>query len=305
MNIKPGIKDFMWMASGAAMMLIAILVVLHFGQDRGPAAQLALRTQRLELVGRMQLALASASEAEKSAVLAVTDKDSQEFADQARTATAEVERERGELGELLIAAGSQSEKDALEQFTAAFAEFRRIDDDLLALAVRNTNIKASGLAFGPAAAAIKEMDASLARLGAGDAKLMGLADQARIAAWRLLALIPPHIAEESDPKMDELEAQMAKEDRQVRESLDGLAALPALAGNPDLKAAAASYAQFSEIKGQILKLSRENTNVRSLSFSLNQKRKVTLICRATLASLQQAIQAELGAGVAHPNARPR
>ena len=56
--------------------------------------------------------------------------------------------------------------------------------------------------------------------------------------------------------------------------------------------ATTSYARFSDTKVQILKLSRENTNVRSLSISLNQKSRVMLVCRAALTALQQAIVEE-------------
>jgi hypothetical protein len=292
MSVKPGIRDLLWMGSGAAVLLVVSLVVLHFQNDQNPAGRLALKVRRVELVGGMQTALASAAEAEKSAVLAITDEDSQAFADQARAATAEVERQRQELYEFLTATGTQGERELLAQFTEAFTEFQRIDKDLLALAVKNTNLKASSLAFGPAAASLKEMDAALARLTSDDARVVRLADNARIAAWRLLALIPPHIAEESDQKMDEMESQMAREDQQVRQSLDDLAAMPMMADNPDLKAAATSYARFSDTKVQVVRLSRENTNVRSLSISLNQKRRAMLMCRAALTALQQAIVEE-------------
>jgi hypothetical protein len=79
---------------------------------------------------------------------------------------------------------------------------------------------------------------------------------ARIAALRLLSLLPPHIAEESDQKMDEMEAVMAKEDQEVRKNLEDLAGLRSLSGNPDLSTATGRYARFTELKAQILKLSR-------------------------------------------------
>jgi hypothetical protein len=299
MTTKRSMRDFLWMATGAVTLLGVMLVVLHFYNGRNPAQQLARKADRLERVGRIRLAMATASEAEKSAVMAITDEDSQTFADQARAATAQAERERRELGERLASDGTANERKLLDQFSQAFADFQRIDADLLVLAVKNTNLKASSLAFGPAAAAIKEMDAALARLPTDDVNVLRLADNARIAVLRLQALLPPHIAEESDQKEDEMEAQMSKEDREVRRSLDALSALPGLAGNPDLKTAAANYAQFNETRAQIIKLSRENTNVRSLAISLTQKRKTTLLCQDALAALQQAIQAEPVAGVTY------
>ena len=312
MKVKPGINDVLWMATGAAVLLVSILVVLHFHKDQDTAAQLAFKARRVDLVGLMQLDLASASEAEKSAVLAITDQDSQTFADQARAASAKVEQERRELGELLTAGGTQGEMELLAQFTEAFAEFQRIDNELLALAVKNTNLKAYSLAFGPAATALKEMNAALSRLVAANADLpeakptMLLAFGAQTSALRIQTLLPPHIAEENDKKMDELEALMASEDAQVRKSLDGLAALPKFSNDPELATATARYAEFSKIKTQILALSRENTNVRSLSISLNQKRKVMLACQATLSALQQAILAEPIAGVTYGTpVRPR
>jgi hypothetical protein len=96
--------------------------------------------------------------------------------------------------------------------------------------------------------------------------------------------------------MTELEARMATEDAHVRHDLDKLAALPKVGHDPDLAAAIAHYTEFSNIRKQILALSRENTNVRSLSISLNEKRKAMLLCQASLSTLQQTILAEPIAG---------
>ncbi len=312
MKITQGIKDVLWVAAGAAALLSFMLVIVHLHQDQDPSAQLAFKAGRVDLVGRMQVDLASASEAEKSAVLAITDQESQTFADEARAASAKVEEERQELGRLQTAGEAQGERELVDRFTAAFAEFRRIDDQLLALAVKNSNVKAYALAYGPAATAIKEANDALTRLAAAHAvspdikTIMSLAFGAQISALRIQTLLAPHIAEESDKRMDELEASMASEDARVRASLDGLRALPKFSEDPDLAIAAADYTHFSNVRTQILALSRENTNVRSLSISLNEKRRVMRVCQAALNALQEAILAEPIAGTTYGTpVRPR
>ena len=258
------------------------------------------------MAAQMRLNLALASEAEKSAVLAVTDEESRAFADQARTATAEVEWKHQELEKLLAAGGTQDEKDLLAQFSTVFAEFQRIDHDLLALAVKNTNIKAYNLAYGPAMDALNTMNTGLLRLleksnGTVVSQKVHASVYAAInGAWQIQVLLPQHIAEESDKKMDELDRHMVTLDQSVRQALATLAEIKILSGDPDLKTATAKYAEFSEIRGRIPALSRENTNIRSLALSLGRKRKVMFLCQDALAALQQAIQAEPSAAAPNP-----
>jgi hypothetical protein len=312
MKIRPGIGNVLWMATGAAALLVLMLVVFHFQGGHDPSTLLALKTRRVDLVGRMQFELASESEAEKSAVLATTDEDSRAFAEQARADSGKIEEHRIELGDLLATGGTPGERELLAQFTTAFADLQRIDSDVLALAVKNTNVKAYRLAFGAAATAVREGNAALARLVTAHADspevktIMLQAFGAEVSALRIQTLLPPHIAEESDKRMDELEALMATEDTQVRRSLNGLAALRTLQQDTDLKIATARYEEFSNLRTQILALSRENSNVRSLSISLNQKRKAMLVSQAALSALQQAIEAEPIAGITYgAPVRPR
>ena len=319
MRIKPGIRDLLWMAVGAAILLVFTLVALRFHDERDVGAEFALKARKVDLVGRMRTGLASAAEAEKSAVLATTDEDSRAFADRARELSAGIEQVRQELSALLQADGAHDERNLLAQFSEAFVELQRIDADVLSLAVKNTNLKAYALAYGPAAEALSagatgyvlksqptselleairtvealsDMGGALARLGAEDPKAALLASAAQIAALRVQILLPPHIAAESDEKMDELEARMAKDEHEVRANLDALATLPSLAGNPDLATATSQWTRFGEIKTQILALSRENTNVRSLDISLHRKRTVLLVNQDALAALQQAVEEE-------------
>ena len=95
--MKPGLRDILWMTGGAALLLACVLLVLHFRDLQTPTTQLAFKATRVELVERIRLSVAVASEAEKSAVLAITDEDSQAYADQAWKATAAVEQGRSAL----------------------------------------------------------------------------------------------------------------------------------------------------------------------------------------------------------------
>jgi hypothetical protein len=305
MKVGPRIESVLWMGAGALALAVFLLLGWRFFRAENPAQRLAFKATRVDLVGRLELALARGSEAEKSAVLAISDEDSQAFADQARAATADVDRGRQEMGKLLEAGGTRGERDLLARFAEAFSDLRRIDDEVLRLAVKNTNLKASALSFGPAAEALAEFDGALARAAAKTAaspdalQALRLTSDARIAVLRIQTLLAPHIAEESDARMDRMEASMLAEETRARRALAGLRALSRLRGDSDLAAASSALARYVEIKARIVALSRENTNVRSLALSLNQKRRALALCLDALGALKQAILEEPIAGVTY------
>ncbi len=285
-----------WALAGTFALIALLCLALELQPRRTPNEATAVRSKMIELVEQIRFALASAAEAEKSAVLANTDQDSNLYAQRARSSTAEVERWRGALGELVQSDGTAKEKELLAQFSTAFVEYQRVDRELLDLAVRNTNVKATALAFGAGASAMKEMDGALKRIlvrasssRAADARqIMASAAYAEAAGLRIQALLPVHIAEESDQKMDALELAMAAEDREASTNLDALGRLLA-PGDADLALAKAKYDEYKKTKSEILKLSRANTNVRSLSISLNEKRKITTVCQDALEALEKVI----------------
>jgi hypothetical protein len=312
MTTRPSTQNLPWLFGGALFLALLLALLLHFHDDASPAHQLSDKASRVDVVARMQLGLASESESEKSAVLAITDKDSQTFADQARAATAGVERERQEIGALLAASGTQREQDLLAQFTAAFGQLKSLDEEVLGLAVKNTNLKAYSLLFGAAASTLAEMDAALAQVIAKCAdspsarRVIPMAFGARLGVLRVQTMLAPHIAEESDEKMDQMEASMGKEEVQVRKDLDGLAALAKPEADADVTTALSQFGRYEELKARILALSRENTNVRSLALSLNQKRKAMALCLDALNALKVAILEEPIAGVTYGRpAKPR
>jgi hypothetical protein len=158
--------------------------------------------------------------------------------------------------------------------------------------LQNTNLKAQTLAFGPAAEALSRMEQALAPLLAPKAnpKQGLLAARALAGAYRIQALRGAHIVEKSDQRMDELEVQMDQADQQVRD------ALAALAGQKAGADAQAAYQDFQMTGVEIVRLSRLNTNVRSLALSLDRKTKALAVCDETLRALEETLRAGMAKG---------
>lgn len=263
------------------VLLAAVLGGLWlFGRDHGGQTAYRQAVHTAQLVQQMDDALNAAAQAEKQAVMAETDEDSRRFASNARSATNTVGALLAELKRLPQQSPQQAE--LLSRFEAAFAEYLKADQDVLGLAVQNTNIKALGLSFGKAALALGELEQALRPLqnGASDS-------QARQAlrvlseALRIQALHAPHIMEKTDQRMDALEQRMAASDKAAREALAALGTQQA-----GVKALAI-YEQYWALTAEIIGLSRQNTNVRSLALSLERKTKVLESCAQTLRALEE------------------
>jgi hypothetical protein len=290
---------------GAALVALTAFLAWHFHPAENAAELLALKARKLDLVEGMSLDLASASDAEKGAVMAATEQDSQLYADQAVAALELAGARRRELADLLAPGKDAKERALLDELSTLLEAFRGLDRELMSLAVRHTNAKATALAFGPAAQAIDDLRAALARVAQRDAGATPFACGAQAAALHLQTLLAPHIAEPSDERMDALEARMEEDDREVRGNLERLAGLEGLATDPDLQAAASAYERFAGLRADILRLSRENTNVLSIALALDQRRRAAVLCGDALEALKAAIQAEEIPGVAYGPVNPR
>ncbi len=300
MSAKSGSRELVWIGAGVLGLLAVFFAVLYFRSDRDPIEQIAFKTKRVELVNAMRLALAATSEAQNSVVMSSGEQDSQSFATQARAASAVLERGRTELEKLLKERGDSHEMELMDRVGNTLREFHQIDKQLLELAVQNSNRKAYKLAFGPAMKLLQEMDEALSHTVSDDAgstsekhlQVLQLAGDARIGALRMQVVLLPHIAEENDQKMDEFEARLAAEDRKIRAALASLSALLPPGGRSNIEIATSRYTDFEKLKSQIIRLSRQNTDLRAAAIALNEKRQAMLACQDALVALEHAIQAE-------------
>jgi hypothetical protein len=255
--------------------------------------------KKVRLVSEMRVKLNASVEAEKSAVLADTDAASFVYADQAMQLSTAVEEARIELGVLIEAEKMGREVDLFREFSVCWERFRQIDQELLPLSVLNTNLKAYDLSFDSAQKAVNQLEETLnALMNSGVAndkscRITRLAMRTLVAVLKIHALQSPHIAEKRQEKMDEIETTMRTQNALVNESLDALSFLMNPKGKPLIDEANAAYAEFWRINTEVMKLSRQNSNVRSLALSLGQKRNTTVQCQDALAALYEAIQSKV------------
>jgi hypothetical protein len=255
--------------------------------------------KKIRLVSEMRVKLNASVEAEKSAVLADTDEASHANADKALQLSDAVEDARLKIGVLIEAEKMGREVELYRDFSACWEKFRQIDQELLPLSVLNTNLKAYELSFDAAQKAVKQLEESLCDLMNSDdtndksCGIVKLSQRTLSAALKIHALQSPHIAESRQEKMDEIETTIQMQDALINRSLDALSFLMNPKSKPLIVAASAAYAEFWRINTEVMKLSRQNNNVRSLALSLGQKRKTTVQCQDILAALEETIQSKV------------
>ena len=97
---------------------------------------------KVDLLSTMRIHLLEALEAEKNAVLAITDETSEDFAARARQATESVENSRKEIESLLNLEKLPAEIEMINEFNSCWTQYRKLDETILGLATQNTNLKA-------------------------------------------------------------------------------------------------------------------------------------------------------------------
>ncbi len=300
MSTKGGSRELIWIVTGTLGLLALFFTVPYLRGDRDPAAQIALKEKRVALVNAMRVSLAAASEAQNSAVMSAGEQDSKKFAEEARLATAALDGEQTELEKLLKDHPGPHEAVLMDRVSQSLQVFRQIDEQLLDLAVQNSNRKAFSLAFGPAMKLLTEMDEPLSRIVANDSGLpsdkrvqvVQLASEVRVGILRMQVLMLPHIAEASDQKMDEFERQLSAVDQKIRENLSELRGLLPESDQSNIEKTTSHYTEFELLKSQIITLSRRNTDLRAVGIALTEKRKAMLACQDALVALERAIRAE-------------
>lgn len=270
--------------------------IAHYNGDRTSTnSPYETTLEKKRILAQMRIDLLQSVEMEKNAVMALTDQESMDFANQSRTASAAVEQNLHLLRSLVETVPSQDEQELLAEFTTCWTELGKLDQVILQLAVENTNLKAAALSRGRGSEALRGFELALDRLlpaFAGtehESRATGLIFRAHIAGLKLYNLHSAHIAEAADATMDRIEAQMKEEDSTVADSLGALSSLAGTDQSDIVKQAQAAFAEFEAVTAEVVRLSRQNSNVKSLELSFGKKRSMAAQCGSVLAAFQETV----------------
>lgn len=253
---------------------------------------------KVDLLSTMRIHFLEAIEAEKNAVLAITDEASEAFAAQARGAADSVEHSRKQIESIIHQEKLPQETAMINEFNSCWSQYRKLDETILDLAIQNTNLKAQKISATQCAHEMERFEASLNRLihrNTKDSqcnKAIMLSYEALTASLNIFALHKPHIEEADDQEMDKIEQRIKSYDESARKALSALRSTTGPSDNEDLKYAETAYERFMNLTGEVLKLSRMNTNIKSAELSLGKIRLISSQCQETLTTLKETVQAQ-------------
>jgi hypothetical protein len=279
---------------GRSLAVVALsAVILGTGACSRPThAALTMLVDARRLASDLHVHFSRAVDESSQAVMADTDAEATAAAQAAEKATAAVTKDAEDLRPLLESLQFADETKLLQSFNIRFGEFRRLVAEILPLAVQNTNIKAQRLAFGPAREAADAFVSALEKLSGGakgDPRADALAARAEAAVREIQAIEPRHIAEAEDNTMTRMEDSMRAADARARTALESLRRLNPPGAAESLTAAQSALDRFSGTSREIIALSRQNSNVRSMALSLGTKRRLAAQCDDLIRQLEDAL----------------
>ncbi|HOV86677.1 MAG TPA: hypothetical protein PLM79_09965 [Syntrophobacteraceae bacterium] len=283
--------------SGLILLVVLVVAGLWYKDKEHDLESVFHSTlQKQEIVSRMRISLLKSAELEKAAVMADTDPLSRSLADQSLQAAEETDRQRRELNRLIEHDSLAEEVALLKEFDHCWSQSRKIDAVLLDFAVENTNLKAARLSFTTAGKTLElfqqRLTDFLGSMASNERECRGgkAVFAALAAGFKIQYLHAPHIAAANDEQMDAIEKEIEASREGVKSSLKELEGLASEENRELLRPAASAFAEFEAVCAEVVRLSRQNSNIRSLELSLGRKRKITSECDEILEGLQAVIR---------------
>jgi hypothetical protein len=282
-----------WLLTAAVLGAVT-LIGMNNSEDYNP---FEAKFRKVDLLSTMRIQLLESTEAEKNAVLAITDEASADFADQARRTANAIETSRKEIESIIHQDNLPQEIALIDEFNSCWSQYRELNETVLNLATQNTNLKAQKISANQCAQEMEHFEQSLSRIISRNTQanrcnnVVSLSSYAALtASLKIFALHKPHIEEASDQEMDKIENSIKAYDESARTALTSLHDIVELRGDEDLKNAEVAYQEFMNLTADVLRLSRMNTNIKSAALSLGKNRIIASQCQEILTTFKETVQ---------------
>jgi len=281
-----------WLVTVILLCALTVIGILYKDKITPLEGQL----KKIQIVSSLRIHLLEAIEAEKNAVLAITDEASKTYADEARSASNKVENARRDLAAIIQQAGTSKEQETVAEFNSCWIEFRKLDEEILELATQNSNLKAQKLSSTQFSREVAAFEKSLRTLIQQDMQdnqpgfISVHSYESIIAILQLFALHKKHIEEADDQEMDRIERKMKDYLDTAKKALHALRSIPELRVSAALVNAESAYKRIVELNAEVVRLSRLNTNIKSSALSLGKKRLISAKCQEILGVLHDTIE---------------
>lgn len=278
----------------ASLAIVAMLAFVGFSFIDGifyPRHSHEQALKQYEVISEIRTSLLTSLEKEKCAVMALSDEESQNYADQSREASNALERHRKRLDLLLNERASADEKAMLREFDASWKIVKETDALLLEYAVQHTNLKAYGLSNTMGAELQQKFEEHLVRLTAKvspparKSEMSRIAGQAISSALKITNLQNRHIGESDKEKKALLESEISTEAKKVQAALKTLDGMAVSKNRSFIRQASIGFSDIMNINEEVIRLSRLNTGRASVELSLGKKRIAAAECDRILKAL--------------------
>ncbi len=257
--------------------------------------------RKSDLAAMIHKDLMTSVEMEKSAVIALTDEESRVFAEKTRMASKAVDTRFRQLESLVFEGKSTEKLKLMDEFSKSWAELRNVDELILDLAVKNTNLKAARLSMVEGSDALEHFEKALERIVGrchrGSSKECGIFQPVFTALTSCHAidrLLVIHNAESDTAAMDRLEKTIKTKEEAVSGALRVLSSQVKGENRKDIALAESAFSDFIGIAERVIALSRTNSNIKSLELSLGKKRILAAQCSEILSSFENHLRWKSG-----------
>ncbi|MGE3728251.1 MAG: hypothetical protein AB7I41_22040 [Candidatus Sericytochromatia bacterium] len=268
--------------------------VIYVAAVYHPPTNLELQQNKTDISLKLLDDLQVAVEAEKNAVLSINREQSQNFVLQVVQASKALDTHRQALDKLAQRQSNATEKQLLAEFDQCWQQFKTLDQRLLTWATQDSNIEAQKWSTSTGRKAWEQFEKALNRLPQEvytdkvKREIENAIAQSQIASLKILAMHKPHIEAFSEQEMNQWEKEMHIQTALTKQHLNTLARLLSKADVADYQTAYQHWESFLLATQKIVRLSRQNSNLKSIELSLGKKRVIATQCKALLNELKHS-----------------